>query len=278
MDLTHIVNLLSNPRDPISTTKESFIEENLRLRRALCALTRNFISTSSELSLTRKVLGIYKTAFPFLQLPREVRDQIYTYALTIPEPIVLAASPLELPVFLTLDNFPSQQLVPNLCLANKKIQAEANEILYSKNTFHFPNPSDLYRFEEDIGPINRTFIHSISIDLLFPSDRRVIPHPDLIANCDFQPVSPHWSKVLDTSRFMLIDDITVNVISSTELGFPEGDFYISRGLKEAIRDIFERDQKEGEVRRLTLRGFYGQVNWRFPKKWIVKLEEGEMIG
>ncbi|KAH6683895.1 hypothetical protein B0J14DRAFT_445250, partial [Halenospora varia] len=246
---------------------EALIEDNLRLRRALCAMTRTYISTSAELSLAQEVLGIHKTALPFLQLPREVRDQIYTYVLTIPEPIMLPESGLALPMFLTLDNFPSQRLVPNLCLVNKQIQAEAAEILYSKNTFHFPNPSDFYRFEEDIGPTNRPFIHSISIDLLSPSDRRVIPHPDLVATCDFQPVSAHWSKVLDTSRFMFIDDITVNAVPSRELGFPEGRAYMPKGLKEAIRDVFERSQKEEAVRKLTLRGFYAQVNRRFPAEW-----------
>lgn len=55
-----------------------------RLQRRICALGRKYAAAYKKLEEARETLGYYANPLPFLHFPREIRDQIYTYALRAP--------------------------------------------------------------------------------------------------------------------------------------------------------------------------------------------------
>lgn len=65
--------------------------------------------------------------FPFLSLPRELRDEIYSYVLLFGPP----KEPFSIPVPL----FERPCLETSLIYLNKQIHDEATSVLYSRNTF-----------------------------------------------------------------------------------------------------------------------------------------------
>ncbi|KAF2816012.1 uncharacterized protein BDZ99DRAFT_457933 [Mytilinidion resinicola] len=79
-------------------------------------------------------------ASPLLALPRELRDRIYTFALT-------SISPFWYPNPTT-----DHHIEPNLLLASRQVYAEAAPILYSSNKFLFTHPSDCNMFRVVASP------------------------------------------------------------------------------------------------------------------------------
>ncbi|KAJ5197161.1 hypothetical protein N7449_007640 [Penicillium cf. viridicatum] len=92
----------------------------------------------------------------FLNLPAELRNEIYMYLLVDREPI---------------DPWNGDGLVPNLLSTNTKILHEARSLLYGDNCFDFTEwRSELIsRFLDDIGFVNASHIRYIRID--FPELR-----------------------------------------------------------------------------------------------------------
>jgi hypothetical protein len=81
MDLSKLPNLWEHPINFDPYDRVSLAQQNDQLRHALWAITREHIHTTKELEVARDMLGYYRRPLPFLRLPREVRDQIYAYAL-----------------------------------------------------------------------------------------------------------------------------------------------------------------------------------------------------
>ncbi|KAG4430265.1 hypothetical protein IFR05_014261 [Cadophora sp. M221] len=73
----------------------------------------------------------------FFGLPKEIRLQIYSELLVLPEPIVFVADygPPSPPLFRSNRN----GLCPALLQVNKQAHSEASSLLYSNNRFRFPN-------------------------------------------------------------------------------------------------------------------------------------------
>ncbi|KAF3279535.1 hypothetical protein TWF970_004086 [Orbilia oligospora] len=65
--------------------------------------------------------------FPFLSLPRELRDEIYSYFLLFDLPVEVFSIPAPLPDWPSLDI--------SLFFLNKQVHDEASEFFYSRNTF-----------------------------------------------------------------------------------------------------------------------------------------------
>ncbi|KAI9734196.1 MAG: hypothetical protein M1835_003390, partial [Candelina submexicana] len=63
---------------------DDLVEKNQRLQRRICALGRKYAAAYKELEEAREALGYYADSLPFLQFPRVIWDQIYTYALQAP--------------------------------------------------------------------------------------------------------------------------------------------------------------------------------------------------
>lgn len=88
----------------------------------------------------------------FLDLPGEIRNLIYRYALVLEGPITT--------------NFRPSELALNLLRANKQIHDEARSILHSQNTFNFFHLLTYLplSFLQRIGPENAKWIESLEIN------------------------------------------------------------------------------------------------------------------
>ena len=120
----------------------------LQLQREVSRLHRRV--EHLELELLRD-----KPTFPFLQLPREIRDRIYLCALMCP--VEARISPQIMEWF--------KPPTPAMCLVNKQLSAEANEILYSRKKIRFDKPEDIHNCLEAIGTINKA-LYPIHIDMV----------------------------------------------------------------------------------------------------------------
>ena len=104
----------------------------------------------------------------FLDLPREIRDEIYHHSLCCagPEPITLYQSSQDL---CTKTDAPSPLagLATSLFYANRTVSREALETFYSSNTFVISEPQKnwarLWTFLWTIGAVNRSHLRSLAI-------------------------------------------------------------------------------------------------------------------
>ena len=134
--------------------------------------------------------------FVFLLLPREVRDQIYTYTLLAPS--LLAETTPRPRDILHIENHPFKSPTPGLLRANKQIYQEGIEILYSKNIFKFAHP---FGFEGKIRAVNRQLICSICIYTRFPSQTEIVPSPELVPD-GWEIVTDQWDSYKEEIRGM----------------------------------------------------------------------------
>ncbi|KAF9633324.1 putative short-chain dehydrogenase reductase sdr protein [Lasiodiplodia theobromae] len=85
--------------------------------------------------------------FPWKELPGELRNRIYRYVLTVPEPIHLFKFWPSSGVMKRDRTFcPFTSLGANLLLANQQTYREGAPILYGENDFRFQGPQDLENF------------------------------------------------------------------------------------------------------------------------------------
>ncbi|KAK5160243.1 hypothetical protein LTR04_004712 [Oleoguttula sp. CCFEE 6159] len=98
------------------------------------------------LSTTTEWLDPGVAECPLFRLPRELRDKIYTYALTSDQPFWW---PVE---------HCTQHLAPALLATSRTIYAETAPLLYSANRFMFSHPSDcnMFRFTMDQKHVQAT--------------------------------------------------------------------------------------------------------------------------
>lgn len=248
----------------------SLNEENDRLRRELCAMTRAYNCTKKELEDLKEATGFYDKDFPFFQLPREVRDQIYSYAFLGSLNIKPEPRPIYLP---SLEPLSWKPRTPGLCLVNKQMHLEGIEVVYGKNTFFFKNPGEFIRFEEQIGVGNRALIRSLEISTAIVSAISSLPDPDLVPPCDWQGVPTHWSKALMKSRLENVVEMTITV---KDPGSSEPNLVtVSPVLQQAIVDMLQRSPDRELKRRLTLKGFADFERGKFPRDWEVMIEQWE---
>jgi hypothetical protein len=249
----------------------SLNEENDRLRRTLCAMARAYNSTKKELEDVKEAAGFHK-ALPFLNLPREVRDQIYSYALLAPSNVKPEPRPIYL---LSLEPLSWKPPTPGLCLVNKQLHDEGIEILYGKNTFCFQNPGELLRFEDQIGDQNRDLMHSLEILTSVFVANSLVPIPDLVAQCDWQGVPTHWSKALLMSKLENVVEMTITAEDTGSAG--RNLVTICPVLQQAIEDMLQRNQNGKLKRRLTLKGFDHSERRKFLSGWDVRIEQLEEL-
>ncbi|KAF4536898.1 Short-chain dehydrogenase reductase sdr protein [Lasiodiplodia theobromae] len=98
----------------------------------------------TQLSTDRKTS---RDIFPWKELAGELKNDIYTYVLTVPEPIHLFEFNTSTRVMKRDRTFlPFTSLGVNLLLANKATYREGAPILYGQNDFRFRGPRDLDNF------------------------------------------------------------------------------------------------------------------------------------
>ena len=198
-----------------------------------------------------------KLTFPFLRLPREVRNRIYLYALMCPAYAKLSSQYMDL----------FKPPTPALYLVNRQLSAEANEILYSMNTMHFEEPEDIHNYLEAIGTINKAYIRSISIWF----DYRTIKQRrrDRISTLG---TSSDWAKALLGSGLTRLKKIE---ISTEYIGASDYSSYypsMDPAMERAIKYLFQQNQ-DGTTRHLMLTGFNYEDRKRFPGNWRVTMTQ-----
>jgi len=119
----------------------------------------------------------------FLDLPLEIRNQIYDYALLSPRPITVSSVVNQGYQKQISDTHPTivtqkyiiegkdailEKIARNLLFCHPIIAAEAAICFYRGNTFHFEGDevwNPLYSFLQGIGDYNRRFLRRISIEV-----------------------------------------------------------------------------------------------------------------
>jgi hypothetical protein len=236
-------------------------EATLRL---LWSTARRYNKTCEELERLQESTGFNKP-FPFLRLPRELRDEIYTYSLRA------AVSVETIPRFLIpIKNNFFKPPTAGLLRANKQIYHEAIEILYSKNIFKFQEPGHLFAFEEQIGFENRKRVREICIWTMFPKNHEVILDPDYILRSEYDSFPSHWIAALKACRLEKI----VHLGIEAEMLFSDPSFLLCmpEDLQEFIEEFIGR-VADDEVPRLSLTGFREEEREKFPKRWEVVIDQ-----
>ncbi|PVH85565.1 hypothetical protein DL98DRAFT_48637 [Cadophora sp. DSE1049] len=241
---------------------QSLKEANERLRRALCSMERKYLRTKQALDAATDLLGHNKSPLPFLRLPREIRDQIYTLSLTAGKPIRIEPRELQ---YLSLEDDRRKPATPSLLYLNKQISQEAAEILYSKNELSVTSPGELLRFEQQVGSRNIDFTRTLKIRIFIYQDMACIPDPAYVASYDYKPVPSHWAKALIESELKGVETLKVKIIDCVEHG--DGLAVMPPVLQRAIVHFFrERSDKPRErLPKLGLKGFRQSEMAKFPE-------------
>ena len=247
-----------NP-DLQKTNEINFLVRNLVL------ITEKYNRTFQELENIKEVSGFNKE-FPFLRLPREIRDRIYAYSLR------RHTSSMKRPnssKYTSLHSYlrtcRHQHLATGLLTTNKLVYTEAVEVLYSQTKFVFAIAGKFLEFENQIGPINRDFIRSIEIH---PHIAEWAGSPENVEPKDLSDYDSHWAKALKLSLFKNLNHIVVS-------GRDEYDMFLvemPEFLQNSIEDLVARQDQRDDPPRLTLRGFEPNVVDQFPKSLVVVRE------
>jgi len=266
MDVAKLIRA-STGHDP--SNLHSLAEENDRLRRLLAATARTLNSTKQELDKARSALGINTKPLTFLNFPREVRDQIYAYALRAPVNVQTEPRPM---AYLHCGSLQWKPPTPGLCLTNKQIHVEANEVMYRQNVFHFSSPAELLRFEEQIGSWNIELVQRIEI-MTSGIPAASMMEAELVAPCDYAAVPTHWVKAFNRSKLSRLGEMVIageSDDSMDEWALME----MPECLRLAIIEVFGRNQTSLLPPKLVLKGFEIGTSQRFPAFWRVTSAAG----
>lgn len=234
----------------------------------LCSTVRQHNQVCKELELLKDATGFNKP-FPFLGLPREIRDEIYRYSLCSTNLV----NTMSLYMLFFKDN-PYKPPTPGLLYTNKQIYHEAIDILYSKNIFRFGAPRVLFDFEQQIGPENCRRVKQISLWTRFPSEDQEIERINLLRPPCRQSSSSHWIAALADSRF---NNIVHLGIEAHVCPMPHPSLLMPEALQEFLERFFEKRVAEHKVPRLSLTGFREEEREKFPKEWKVEMHQSRPL-
>jgi len=234
--------------------------------RFLCLTARRYNKTYEELERLKELIGFNKP-FPILRLPREIRDQIYTYSLCAP----ISANTVSRSPFIALTpDHPFKPPTPGLLCVNKQIYYEAVDILYSKNTFKSEEPEHLFTFEAQIGLENCKRVKTICFWTLLPTGEEEIPDPNSLPRSEYQSVPSHWIAALKACDFRNI--VHLGIDAEMLFSDPLGLFSMPKDLQEFIEGYLGRVTDNG-VPHLSLTGFREEEREKFPNNWKVVMNQ-----
>ncbi|MCJ1232031.1 hypothetical protein MMC12_008712 [Toensbergia leucococca] len=180
----------------------------------------------------------------FLDLPRELRDQIYFHALVCRDD---GGSVYRSPH--TAYYPPS----PGLALVNRQIHDEANQTLYSVNRFYLWSVPSSRIFFSMIGPTNTSYIRHLSISVLGQDEP--------------------WAQILDCED---LTHITSLDIAAPLTAYAAIWIFYSNQLEpkivEAVLRLFTRNENKSFVPCLRLTGLDPRERRRFPESWDVEVD------
>jgi hypothetical protein len=208
----------------------------------------------------------------FLDLPRELRDEIYTQALQMPVPIDIGCCLPSPGYWHDPVSNPLRPSTPHLLLANKQIHDEATAVLYGTNTFKFPHPGQFSAFNEQIGADNAKQIKNISLWIRFPGpDEIVFDAGDMLPE-EYDSVPEHWMAVLHECRMTRVRHLA---IEAEMIGCEPEKVLSVLPMPDELRDFIVEFLGRGEgeegggVPRLSLKGIREEEREKFPEGWDV---------
>ncbi|ESZ93872.1 hypothetical protein SBOR_5730 [Sclerotinia borealis F-4128] len=252
---------------------ESLQAANEYLERLLFATARKHNQVWEELESMKEATGIYDKPLPFLSFPREVRDQIYSYALQAPREAFVGVRHIRM---LSCDTFPDsthypfKPPTPALLLANKQIYEESVQVLYSCNNFSFHKPRELFDFQSSIGVYLCSLVRQMKISVVFEDESMHVPS-EYVAPCDYENIPSHWAKALMESRLM--NNIVGMQIDANTGSHELRLMTMPPALYRAILATFSRNRKANMEPELILKGFQTQEVEKFPKTWKLSTEQ-----
>jgi hypothetical protein len=214
--------------------------------RLLCATARRYNNIYTEFERLKESTCFNKP-FPILRLPREIRDEIYTYALRAD--ISVDVNP-QFNCTLATEN-PFKPATPGLLRINKQTYQEAIEILYSKNMFKFQYSRQLFAFEEQIRLENCKRMRNICIWIRYPEYQEVVRDSRNLLPSEYDSVPIHWIATLKACGLKNITHLTVEAetISGDALSL----LPMPRDLQKSIEQFLERGAND-IAPRLSLTG------------------------
>lgn len=235
------------------------LSEVLQLRKEVSRLQHRVEYLETKLDLTTQELElaghvVKEPTFPFLRLPREIRDQIYLYALVCTGHVNLMPRHREHP----------KPPIPGICLLNRQISVEANKILYSRNTIIFSVFEDIHDCLENIGITNKAHIRSIFI----PFDCCTIKQR--WDGMSHSVIASYWAEALLASGLKSLMKMDVLNRCNTSSTYSRYFASMDPALERMIKCLFQKDQ-EGTSRHLKLTGFDYDDRKKFPGDWRVTM-------
>ncbi|KAM3087710.1 hypothetical protein ACMFMG_001786 [Clarireedia jacksonii] len=250
---------------------DSLQAANEYLMRSLYATARKYNQVWEELETIKASTGLYDKHLLFLSLPREVRDQIYLYALQAPREAFVGVrhtAMLSCNTYPNSAHYPFKPPTPGLLLVNKQIQSEATEVLYSHNKFAFHNPRELFDFQDQVGALNCALVRHIKISVLFVDESTYVPM-EFVAPCDYENIPSHWVKALTESKLNHIVGMQVDADSVDGMHLQA----MPPHLYKAILATFARNKNAPSEPQLVLKGFRYGEDEKFPRSWKVTTEQ-----
>ncbi|KAL9110225.1 MAG: hypothetical protein Q9187_008077 [Circinaria calcarea] len=242
---------------------DDLLEKNQRLQRRICALGRKYAAAYKALEEAREALGYYANPLPFLQFPRGIRDQIYTYALQAP--VTVRTHPIPA-IYTSISVF--KPPTPGMLLVNRQVYREAKEILYSRNTFAFSETKHMHDFLEQIGNENKDRIQSISFTVDYT---RKPPHADPNHESGNEP--HNWANILVNGDLKNITKMHVQgeIID----GAPWMLLVMDPVMEFAIKNVLQRSPGNEALRKLKLTGYNWNACKKFPQNWEIITKQWE---
>ncbi len=217
---------------------------------------------SSDTQQNKPVIEEKKHGFPFINLPRELRDKVYVYLLH--QPTVDKRTSSYQPIDMW-DNGSSGFCDIAICLANRQISQEALFILYSRNSFTFKYPLDLRICAPSIGVTNTNSIRSICISV----EARIDPRWGFdVANRNGTDVN--WASALMDCGIRRLKFLSVDK-KDRNPGVGKRFHGQSKTFTDAIKAIFERDQEKGLRPHIEFCGYDDDIREHFSEDWLITL-------
>lgn len=217
-----------------------------------------------------------KTPTTFLTLPRELRDKIYTHALSIPTSIDIGSILPSPGYWHDPVPHPLKPPTPSLLLANRQIHVEASTTLYGTNTFKFPHPGQLPAFERQIGARNCKKVKSVELWIRYPGPDEVVFDMGELGPAEYDSVPEHWIAVLGESGMVGVRWLAVEAVM---IGCEPEKVLSVLPMPDDLRDCFVEflgrggDGGGGGVPRLELKGIGEEERGKFPEEWDIVVSQ-----
>lgn len=232
----------------------------------LYSTVRQYNNLYAETQALRELAGFNKP-FPFLRLPREIRDEIYALAFRAArnvdcfQGVSCNGSPMENPF---------KPPTSGLLLVNRQTYNEGVEILYAENVLFFKDPGELFALERRIGQDNCACVRKVCIWVRMPDSYENIPDPALLPQEEYDSVPTHWVAALKTCGLRNVRQLGIE--AKATIAAPKILLDMPAELKECVEWFLTRDEKH-VVPRLLLMGFKEEVRHEFPQSWEVVVDQ-----